>query len=76
MVARTYFRDSLHIGPAFRRVLDAEAAAGRPSPGDTLSLAGREVVHDRDYVLQVRGYDLVIAAETYDCNGGRRGQDH
>jgi len=70
MTARTYFRDLLRIGPGLRQVLDTEVAGGRLSPGDTVYLAGREVTHDQNYVLQVQDYHLVIAAETYDCNGG------
>jgi len=65
---RVYVRDEIVVDEAFVKRVQAIAAGF--AKGTTLKLAARKIKHEQGVVLRVEGYPLMIAADSYDGNGG------
>jgi hypothetical protein len=65
-----YLRDRIRIDTALNTEITAEIAAGHLTTDGTLLLAAREIVHEPGYRLALPSYRIVVAADTYRCDGG------
>lgn len=69
-IAYGFVRDSITIDSAFADELQKELTARQIPPNSTLLIAARHIKHASKYTLRFSNYNLIIAADHYDANGG------